>query len=116
MSIFGRLANLFTSSGRSDNLLRQGMEHATANRPEQAIAIYDSLISSKSAGVVARSRALFNRALAHSAMKNDTQAISDLQEVVAMPGAPENVVTAARTQLIRVRNRNERRQDRRVRT
>jgi hypothetical protein len=112
MSIFGTLASLFTRSGRDDNLLRQGMEHASANRPEQAIMIYDSLVKSAAASLTVRSRALFNRALAHSSLKNDKQAIADLEEVVAMPGVPENVQTAARTQLIRVRNREERNRNR----
>ena len=106
MSFFGQLANLFSRAGREDNLLLQGMAHASANDPEKAISIYDSLVRSKSATV--RSRALFNRALAHSMMKQDAKAIADLEQVVAMPDAPENVLTAARTQLIRVRNRGER--------
>jgi len=106
MSFFGQLANLFSRAGREDNLMQQGMAHATANEPEKAINIYDSLARSKSATV--RSRALFNRALAHSAMKDDAKAIADLEQVIAMPGAPENVLTAARTQLIRVQNRGER--------
>jgi hypothetical protein len=108
MSFFSRLTNLFSRSGRDDNLLQQGMAHATAHQPERAIVIYDSLVNSKSSGAIIRSRALFNRALAHSAMKNDQKAIADLEQVVGMPGAPENVLTAARTQLIRVRNRGER--------
>lgn len=112
MSIFGTLANLFTRSGRDDNLLRQGMEHASANRPDQAIKIYDSLVQSKSTSLTVRARALFNRALAHSLLKNDKQAIADLEEVVAMPGVPDNVQTAARTQLIRVHNREERHRSR----
>jgi hypothetical protein len=45
-------------------------------------------------------------------MKQDAKAIADLEQVVAMPGAPENVLTAARTQLIRVRNRGERARNR----
>jgi len=108
MSFFGRLASLFSRTGRNDSLLRQGMDHASANRPTKAIEIYDSLIDSKSANVTVRSRALFNRALAYSSLKDDVKATADLEEVVAMPGVPDNVITAARTQLIRVRNREER--------
>ena len=36
------------------------------------------------------------------------KAIADLEEVVATAAAPENVMTAARNQLIRVRSRIER--------
>jgi hypothetical protein len=88
------------------------MGHASANRPEKAIAIYDSLVASKSASMTVRSRALFNRALAHSSMKEDEKAIADLEQVLAMSGVPENVLAAARNQLIRVRNREERHRNR----
>jgi hypothetical protein len=108
MSFFSRLTSLFTRSGRDDNLMQQAMAHASAHRPEQAIAIYDALVGSKSTSPTVRARALFNRALAHSALKSDAKAIADLEEVTTMSGAPENVVTAARTQLIRVRNRGDR--------
>jgi hypothetical protein len=112
MKFFSQFANLFSRAGRNDSLLKQGMAHASANEPAKAIAIYDSLVVSKSAGTMVRSRALFNRALAHSAMKNDQMAIVDLEQVVAMPDAPENVLTAARGQLIRVRNREDRHRNR----
>jgi len=112
MGFLGQLANLFSRAGRDDNKLQQAMDHADAKRPEKAISIYDSLLRTSSTSPTVRARALFNRALAHSVMKNDEQAIADLKQVVAMPGAPENVLTAARTQLIRVRNRTQRVQTR----
>ena len=112
MGFFSQLSNLFTRTGRAENLMQQGMAHADAKRPEKAIGIYDSLLSSKAASPTVRARALFNRALAHSQLKNDEKAIADLQQVVAMPTAPENVLNAARTQLIRVRNRAQRVQSR----
>ena len=112
MSFFDHIANLFSRAGREDNLLQQGMAYASANDPEKAIGIYDSLVRSKAASSTVRSRALFNRALAHSMMKQDAKAIADLEQVIVMPGAPENVLTAARTQLIRVRNRGERARNR----
>ena len=112
MRFFDRLINFLSRRGRDDNLLRQGMDHASANHPEKAIAIYDSLVASKSASMTVRSRALFNRALAHSSMKEDEKAIADLEQVLAMSGVPENVLAAARNQLIRVRNREERHRNR----
>jgi tetratricopeptide (TPR) repeat protein len=108
MSFLSQLANLFTRAGRDDNRLRLGMDHAHANRPEKAIDVYDSLLNCKTTSPTVRARALFNRALAYSSLKDDTKAIADLEQVLAMPAAPENVVTAARNQLIRVRNRIER--------
>ena len=108
MSFFGQLANLLTRSGRDDNRLLQAMAHADAKRPDKAIEIYDALLSRQTTSTV-RARALFNRALAHSALKEDGKAVADLEQVVAMPASPENVLNAARTQLARVRNRIERR-------
>jgi hypothetical protein len=108
MGFFGQLANLFTRSGRDDNRLQEAMDHASAKRPEKAIGIYDALLSSQKISPTVRARALFNRALAHSSMKDDQKAIADLEAVVAMSAAPENVLSAARNQLTRVRNRVER--------
>ncbi len=85
--------------------MKEAMAHASADRPVKAIAIYDTLVNSRSASATVRSRALFNRALAHSAQKNEAQAVADLEEAAKMDGAPENVVTAARNQLVRIRNR-----------
>jgi len=112
MGFFAQLANIFSRSGRDDNRLQQAMAHAEAKRPAQAVAIYDSLVDSKRTSPTVRVRALFNRALAHSSMKDDLKAIADLEQVVAMSGAPENVLTAARNQLVRVRNRIQRVQPR----
>lgn len=111
MGFFGQMANLFSRSGRDDNRLRQGMNHAHAKRPAQAIAIYDSLLDRKGTSSTVRARALFNRALAHSAMKDDRKAIADLEKVVSMPAVPENVLSAARNQLVRVHNRVQRGRD-----
>jgi hypothetical protein len=88
------------------------MDLASAKEPAKAIGIYDSLLNSKGTSATVRARALFNRALAHSALKEDAKAIADLEEVSSITGAPENVVTAARNQLIRVRNRVERHRSR----
>ena len=112
MSILSRLTNLFSRTGRDDNRLQQAMEHAHAKRPTEAIAIYDSLIDAKGTSPTVRARALFNRALAHSSLKDDDKAIADLESVVTMPGTPENVLSAARNQLVRVRNRMQRGRDR----
>lgn len=108
MGFFGHLTNLFSRAGRDDNRLKQAMDYAHAKHPEKAIPIYDLLLKGNTADPTLRARALFNRALAHSSMKDDQKAIRDLEEVVSMPAAPENVLAAARNQLVRVRNRVER--------
>ena len=100
----GLLSSLF--GGSEDSRLLKALELAKAGKPEKAIEIYNALLAKSTSGTV-KARALFNRALAHSAMKNDDQALKDLQEVLVSPNLPENVQTAARAQLARVRKRAE---------
>jgi hypothetical protein len=108
MGFFGRLANFVTRAGRDDNRLKQAMDLAHADRPSEAISIYDSLLSSESTSPMIRARTLFNRALAYSSLKDDAKAVADLQKILEMQSAPENVLSAARNQLLRVQNRIER--------
>jgi hypothetical protein len=110
MAFLDRLTNFFSRNGREQNLLRQGLEQASADQPAKAIEVYDTLVHSESTAI--RSQALFNRALAYSALKEDEKAIVDLERVVAMPGVAENVLNAAKTQLARVRSRTERKRTR----
>jgi hypothetical protein len=111
MSILKRLGNWFSRHGRDDNRLQIAMDHAHAKRPAEAIAVYDSIVDATGGSPSLRAMALFNRALAHSALKNDEQAIQDLEAVVSLPGTPENVLSAARNQLVRVRSRVQRVKD-----
>ena len=105
MSFLSRFAGLFSRSGRDDNLLLEAMEHAKAKRPDKALEIYNRLIDEPATRSEVKARALFNRALAHSSMDEDERAIADLEQVLAMPNIPENVQSAARTQLLRVKKR-----------
>ena len=100
----GILSSFF--GGSEDSRLLKALELAKSGRPEKAIEIYDALLAKSSSDTV-KARALFNRALAHSATKNDDLALKDLQTVLGMPNLPENVQTAARSQLARVRKRAE---------
>src|SRR4051812_5175009 len=102
MGFFSRLLGLFSQSGRDDGRLLQGLELAKSGEPQKAIELYNQLLDSQSVSDIVRARALFNRALAHSALKHDEEAAADLQKVLSLPGLPENVQSAARTQLARV--------------
>src|SRR5689334_15602867 len=105
MKFFDRIQNWFSSAGRDDNLMAKAMDLAKDKQPAEAIKIYSELLRSSTASSETKSRALFNRALAHSSMKDDAQAIADLKQLTAMPDVPENVRTAARNQLVRLNNR-----------
>ena len=104
MGLLSSLTNLF-NGGSEDSRLIKGMDLAKAGQPEKAIDIYNALMAKSSSDII-RARALFNRALAHSALKNDEQAIKDLQEVLVCQNLPENVQAAARSQMARVRKRS----------
>ena len=106
MGLIDRLTGLFTKGGRDDHLLQQGLAHAKAKRPQDAIAVYDRLIDSRATSAATRARALFNRALAHSSQDDDAKALADLERVLALPDLPDNVQSAARTQMARVRRRS----------
>jgi hypothetical protein len=106
MGLIDRLTGLFTRSGRDDSLLQQGIAHAKAKRPQDAIVIYDRLINSSATSAGTRASALFNRALAHSSQDDDAKALADLERVLELPDLPDNVQTAARAQIARVRRRS----------
>jgi hypothetical protein len=50
---------------------------------------------------------LFNRALAFSSLEDDDKARADLAQVLTLRNLPENVQTAARAQLARIKRRSE---------
>ena len=107
MGFLSKLAGLFSRGSRDEGLLLEGVEHAKGKRPEKAIEIYNSLLTTPKLNPTVRARALFNRALAHSAMDDDDKAMADLQKVLTLPGLPENVQSAARSQIARVKKRAE---------
>ena len=107
MGIFSRLTGLFSRQSRDDNRLMTAIEHAKAKRPQQAIELYNQLLADGGTSSMVRARSLFNRALAYSSMHDDQKALADLDELLARPDVPENVKTAARAQLLRVRKRSE---------
>ena len=105
MGFFSRLAGLFSRGAHEDGQLLQGMHYAKTKQPEKAIQIYDSLLTTSSLTPTVRARTLFNRALAYSSMSDDERALADLQKALALPGLPENVQSAARAQVARIKKR-----------
>ena len=107
MSFFNKLAGLFSRSSREENLLLEGVEHVKAKRPEKALEVFNSLLATPTLSATVRASALYNRALAYSALDEDDKAMADLQKVLTLPGCPENVLTAAKTRSARVKKRAE---------
>jgi len=72
-----------------------------------AIADYSAAIEAPQIPADVKAMALYNRALAYSAMGEDAQTAEDLAAVQAMPGLPENIKTAAQQRRGRIRRRDE---------
>jgi hypothetical protein len=108
MSVFQRIMGMFTRNGRDEATLRRGIRLAQSKKPDAAVEIYDRLINTHGTSEEVRTQAMFNRALAHSMLKHDDQAITDLNSLLAQPRLAENIREAARSQLIRVKKRKER--------
>ena len=106
MGLLQQLAGLLSKSSRDDNVLNEALAHAKAGRPGKAIAIYNRLLDSPGTSARTRASALFNRALAYSSQDDDQKALADLERCLALPDLPDNVQSAARSQLARVRRRN----------
>jgi tetratricopeptide (TPR) repeat protein len=107
MSFFSKLAGLFSRGSREENSLLEGVEHAKGKRPEKALAIFNSLLTTTTISPTVRASALYNRALAYSAMNDDDKALADLEKVLTLPGLPGNVQSAARTRMARLKKRAE---------
>lgn len=105
MGILSQILGVFSQSSRHDNQLQRAFDLAKNNQPTEAVAILNALLKSSAASETVKSRALFNRALAYSSLNDDAKATADLQQLITSNSTPENVRTAARNQLVRIRNR-----------
>lgn len=105
MQFINRLTNWFSRTGRDENQLERALDLAKGNQPSEALEVYNELLASPGISPSIRARALFNRALAHSSLKDDSRAVIDLQQLVSLPAIPENIRTAARNQLARLASR-----------
>ena len=105
MGLLQRLTGMFTRGGRDDGLLLQGLEHAKAKRPEKAIEVYNQLLNSGVTSDTTRARRLQSGSgLLFAGSRREGSGRS--REGAALPNLPENVQSAARTQIARVRRRN----------
>lgn len=105
MELFNRLSNWFSRQGRDENQLNAAIEFARDGSPAKAIDIYSELLRAEVTSATTKARALFNRALAYSSLNDDQLAIADLKQLATQAVVPENVRSAARTQLVRLNNR-----------
>jgi hypothetical protein len=105
MQFINRLTNWLSRTGRDENQLERALDLAKDKQPTEALEVYNDLLTSPGISPSIRARALFNRALSHSSLKNDSRAVIDLKQLLSLPAIPENIRTAARNQLARLASR-----------
>lgn len=98
----GHLSNRY----RANSIYRSGMKNARAHRHEQALKDYTCVVEMTEAPADIKAMALYNRALVRDAMGNQTQAVVDLDKVLAMPETPEQVRMEARRKITRMDRSN----------
>jgi hypothetical protein len=107
MSFAEWLKSLVSTRGKTLSIYRSGMAKANRRDYKGAIADYSAAIESPEIPPDVKAMAIYNRALAYSAIHQDDKAADDLATVLAMPGLPENIMTAAQQRRERIRRRGE---------
>ncbi len=108
MKILRWLKGFLSHRGKALALYRSGMTKANRKDFEGAITDYSAVIDSLNAPPNVKAMAVYNRALAYSAIHQDENAAKDLDAVLKMPHLSEDVKTAARRRKERVRKREQR--------
>jgi hypothetical protein len=101
------LSGLFTQRGKSISVYRSGMAKANKADFAGAIADYSAAIQTPKIPPDVKAMAIYNRALAYSALDEDEKAAADLASLLEMPGLPENIQLAAQQRRARIRRRRE---------
>jgi len=102
---------LLSHRGKALSLYRSGMAKANKRDYAGAIADYSAAIQASHIPKDVKAMAIYNRALAYSAIQEDERAAEDLAAVLQMPGLPANVRTHAEQRRERIQRRDEKRAD-----
>ena len=106
MSAVSWLTSLFSSRERALTHYRAGMAKANKNDWHGAIADYSACLRSPGSSNDVLAMALYNRALAYSAINEDEKAAQDLTAVLKVPGLPDKIKIAASQRQERIRRRD----------
>lgn len=101
------LKSIFSHRGKALSQYRSGMAKAKKHDYAGAVVDYSAAIEAPQIPADVKAMALYNRALAYSAIGEDAQAAEDLAAIQAMPELPENIRTAAQQRRERIRRREE---------
>lgn len=108
MSLTRWVMSWFTHRGKALSLYRAGIAKANKRDYDAAIADYSAAIQAPDIPTDVKGMAMYNRALAYSAIHEDAKAAEDLAAMLEIPGLPERVKTEAHQRRERIRRRLER--------
>lgn len=108
MNLIRWIKGLFTHRGKALALYRAGMVKANERDYSGAIADYSAAIRAPEIPTDVKAMALYNRALAYSAIHEDIKAADDLSAMLEIPGLSEKLKKEANQRRERIRKRDER--------
>ena len=106
MNVLSWLTSLVSNRSKSLSIYKRGLARAKNHDLQGAIDDYTSTIGMPDTSADVKAMALFNRALVHVAAGNDQQGTDDLDAVLKMGRAPENVKLMAKQKLYRMESRS----------
>jgi tetratricopeptide (TPR) repeat protein len=107
MSFTTWIQSFLSPRGKAISLYRSGMAKANERDYEGAIADYSAAIEMAKIPADVRAMAIYNRALAYSALNDEVKSVEDLSTLLDLPGVPENIRTAVQQRRERLRRRSE---------
>ena len=107
MSFASWLKSCFSHHGKAVSLYRSGMAKANERDYDSAIADYSAAIGKPNIPTDVKAMAIYNRALAYSAMHEDAKSAEDIAAVLELPGLPQNIKMQAKERQERMRRRKE---------
>lgn len=105
MSFIRWVQSWLSHRGRALSEYRSGIKKAGKHDYQGAIADYTTVIEGEDTPADLKTMAIYNRALAFSAIHEDDKAAHDLDTVLKMPGVSERVKTAVMRRRERIRQR-----------
>lgn len=108
VKLFNWLTGRYSQRAKAMWLYRRGMIKAKLRDHAKAVADYTAVIEMDEAPADIRAMALYNRSLVYSGSHNESGAIDDLEKLLQLVGAAENVKTEARRKLLRMQRSSDR--------
>ena len=107
MSFITWIKSCFSHRGKALSLYRRGMAKAKKRDYNGAITDYSAAIREPHFPADVKAMAIYNRALAYSAIHEDARAVEDREAVLEMPGSPVSIGNYAQERWDRIRQRDE---------